>query len=504
MSLINNMLADLEERQAHLSEKQDLILTGLAPVNDDNFHISDRGPHRYRVMLLLLALSVILVSVYLLMPYVDIVRDNIQAPGSSTGNATDTMDIVDKTVGVVEPGTVVENAGPPVKAPATEPGNISLKMDLALPEQVGTVPGPDMRNDVVQEEGIPVRNTETTAVETILPSLAGYEVNYYEDVGTVLKLELTESVNHRVYSLNNPDRVVVEFDRGLTLPDVIPERFGNEGIVSGIRAYHSGGDTRTMIIFDLSERGVVDLSENKELASGSELTIYLSAGRNVEEVAGNNKATDEPETDSGEVVYKQKEGTISVVKNSKTSDQVFKNGISAYQHGKTREGLTQISLALEMEPTHIAARTTLINILISRNNIQDAMSALNDGIRLIPEQYDWLELKAKLLVKLNKIDDAIKTLLTAGPDVNQSPEYYAFLAALLQKQGRNEEAVVYYQNVVNVKDNNGIWWMGLAISLERIGQPEQAVNAYRNAISDNTISRDISDYIQNRLAVLSG
>ena len=157
-----------------------------------------------------------------------------------------------------------------------------------------------------------------------------------------------------------------------------------------------------------------------------------------------------------------------------------------------------------MDPKHIKARSTLVNLLIEQNEIPSAIRILDEGIVLLPKQYGWRELKAKLLVKLNKYDDAIDVLVKSGPDINANPEYYAFLAALLQQQGRNEEAVGYYQKVLAARGDNGIWWMGLGISLERAGKTVQAEDAYRKAFRDNSLAPDIRSYIKNRISVLSG
>ena len=179
-------------------------------------------------------------------------------------------------------------------------------------------------------------------------------------------------------------------------------------------------------------------------------------------------------------------------------------GLNDYQKGNIRKGLEQINNALGMDPKNIKTRSTLVNLLIEQNDLAAAIRILDDGIVLLPNQYNWRELKAKLLVKLNKYDDAVEVLSQAGPDVNDDPDYFAFLAALLQQQGRDAEAVNYYRNVVAARAGNGIWWMGLGISLERTGQPVQAVDAYNKAVRDDSLKPDIRAFVTNRIAALSG
>ena len=56
MSLINAMLAGLEDRQAYLSEGQNLVLEGLSPVNDDNFHKTANKSYSLLAVVLIISL----------------------------------------------------------------------------------------------------------------------------------------------------------------------------------------------------------------------------------------------------------------------------------------------------------------------------------------------------------------------------------------------------------------------------------------------------------------
>ena len=517
MSLINNMLAGLEDRQAYMSEGRDLVLEGLTSVNDDNFHNTRRKKFTaYRLIILILSTGLLL-SFYIYNKYFD--KDShevvVVAAGSIAGKqpAGRLQNDIQRAA-TTGKQVVKSEQSVPEQTPAVN--RIALKMDyditaagIAKPvseiqpveAEVNTTPVPETPPDEVAEKTEDGAKT-VTANE---PSITAFAVGSGNGLDSVVNLDLNQITNFRVYELNKPYRVAVEFDKFLSLPDGIPRGY-EHGLVSKIRGHHIYNNKRTMIVLDLNEKGIVNNPEMKETSEGYQLVVHISPA-NTDEVKRQNdnnmdavipQATEVKEADS------PKSGKLSVTKNNSTPGQKLARGLNDYRKGKIKEGLDEISQVLEDDPKHIKARSTLVNLLIERSNIPLAINILDDGIALYPERYDWRELKAKLLVKLNKNDEAIKVLSKAGPELGSNPEYYAFLAALLQQRGRNEEAVGYYQRIVAARGDNGIWWMGLGISLERIGQSVQAEDAYSKAVRDNSLAPDIRNYITNRISVLSG
>lgn len=485
MSLLNNMLSDLEDRQAFLSEGRDVVLDGLSPVNDENFHHTGRKLFNTPLLILIFSMCFLLSAGYLYKYYSGLSAVTQKTGGTETA---ETQSVKSK------PATVdIES---PAADQVDEENQIILKMDygLSLNMDVQQVeePGPAETDNMISAETLTADLTIPDPAP-LEPSILAIEVNYFEGAGSVVKMVLNNMSDYRIYPLKKPARIVTEFDEFLSLPEDLPEKF-DSGLVNIIRGHHVNSK-RTMVVLDLSEPGIVDLSDIKDTHNGHELTIYISPE--------NKDAGQSGSPPDGGTTAKQSEGTLTLSRNRSTPDQLLKRGINAYHKGKIREGLEQISKALEINPAHVEARSTLVNLLISRNNIPDAIQTLESGMEILPAQYDWVELKAKLLVKMNKRSDAIEALMSTGPDINTDPDYYAFLAALLQQQGRNEEAVVYYQNVLNVRGDNGVWWMGLGISLERTGYIEKAEDAYKNAARDNSLSPDLRSYVKKRLSVIS-
>jgi len=493
------MLAGLEDRQAYMSEGRDIILDGLTSVNDDTFHKSRRRSPAYLKVLIPVVLGIsISAYVYKQYPGYEIhvpTADIVYTPAQEQDSKAADNSRLTGNVGE----TVTKNDQLPQQPSPVMP-SIALKMDYSITGADTAKPVPVQQAVVVTEK----EQVEPNKAAVIKPSILAFAVSSNDGSGSVVDVKLNEKSDYRVYELNKPFRVAVEFDKYLTLPDVIPEVF-EYGLVSKIRGHHIHNNKRTMIVLDLTEKGKIKNSELKAIDGGYELIVSISPANNV--IANNNadsgNDTPVPEMPSTEETVKTNEGKLSVTKNNSTPEQLLARGVNDYQKGRKRDGLEQISKALEIDPAHVQARSTLVNLLIEQKNIPLAINILDQGLALLPQQFDWRELKAKLLVKLNKNSEAIEALIHAGPDINSNPDYYAFLAALLQEQGRNAEAVNYYQKILNIRGDNGVWWLGLGISQERTGNSVQAKNAYQNAVRDEALSPDIREYIKNRLLILS-
>ena len=486
MSLINIMLNNLEERQAYLSEDQDTALQGLSSINDENFHDRDKGYLGY-VLTGFLFTAVAAAGAYYIYVYSPAISDN-HDPAPVLMDVVHDYDLPD-TVSLSNDKQI--NAVPGATTVKGE-NQVALKMDYAL-----TINGSPA--DTVMES----QDEETSAsISTSIPALTDFQVDHFDELGTVVKLMLTGINEYRIYKSGAPDSIHVEFDKRILLPGTLPVKI-QSGIITGISGSYPDQD-RTVLTFALVNEADVDLSELRESGEGYELTVYISTDpgdtMDTSVAAGTEQPTGTAEKD---VVIKQPEGTMSLSKNSVTSDQLLSQSINDYRKGRLADALEQAYRALEIDPAHIQARSTLTNYLIEQHALRDALLVLDTGLKIHPQHYDWLTLKAKMLVNMGRNEEAINLLAASGPDIREDPGYYAFLAALLQKQGRNEEAAAYYREVVEQKSDNGIWWMGLGISLERIARTDQAQIAYQNSLSDRSLTPDIREFVSNRLSSIN-
>ncbi len=155
--------------------------------------------------------------------------------------------------------------------------------------------------------------------------------------------------------------------------------------------------------------------------------------------------------------------------------------------------------ALNLDGEHLQAREVLAGRLLQVGRISEAFSLLAEGLRLQPEHLAFRKPYARLLVDQGAIQEALQTLLRGElPAVQADPEAHALLAAIYQQLGEYSLAVRTYRQLVGVKPDSGLWWMGLAIAQEGEGQGGEALQAYRRALASGSLRADLKAYVHQR------
>ena len=159
--------------------------------------------------------------------------------------------------------------------------------------------------------------------------------------------------------------------------------------------------------------------------------------------------------------------------------------------------------ALEFRPDLLEARLSLVQLLLHRQQADAAVSLLRSGLRLQPQSAVLRQTLARILFDRRQLDQAL-ALLNAPPlpAVAEAPEYHALLAALLREAGRSDAAVEEYARLLVVRPREPLWWLGLAIAFEQSGKTDPARNAYHNALELPGLSPDLTKYIRTRLQAL--
>jgi MSHA biogenesis protein MshN len=178
----------------------------------------------------------------------------------------------------------------------------------------------------------------------------------------------------------------------------------------------------------------------------------------------------------------------------------YRRALSSLQDGRMTDTVAALELALKYEPSHEAARQTLVGLLIEANRTDEAMRQLQLGLTLDPRQPAMAMLLARLQIEGggNGIDTLMRTLPYAGND----PEYRAFLAAALARQQRHREAAEQYQQAVRAVPGNGVWWMGLGISLQADKRNGEALDAFQKARASGRLSQELQSFVERRIQQL--
>jgi MSHA biogenesis protein MshN len=178
----------------------------------------------------------------------------------------------------------------------------------------------------------------------------------------------------------------------------------------------------------------------------------------------------------------------------------YRRALASLQEGRMNDTVASLEQALKYEPTHEAARQTLVGLLIEANRTDEAMRQLQLGLTLDARQPAMAMLLARLQIERggNGIDTLMRTLPYAG----NNAEYHAFLAAALARQQRHREAAEQYQLAVRTMPSNGIWWMGLGISLQAEKRNGEALDAFQRARASGGLSQELQGFVERRIQQL--
>jgi tetratricopeptide (TPR) repeat protein len=181
----------------------------------------------------------------------------------------------------------------------------------------------------------------------------------------------------------------------------------------------------------------------------------------------------------------------------------YQTGLAQWRAGNGSSAVLSFSQALALQPQLVEARLQLIELLLQQQDKQAAEQQLQTGLRLQPESRKLRKRYAHLLLAAQRLSEAIGVLSAPPvPVIAADLEYYALWAALLQENGQHGAAGKVYAQLLEVRPREALWWLGLATSEEQAGAPAAAQKAYQQALQFPGLRPDLEKYIRDRLQVL--
>lgn len=498
MSLINNMLNDLEERHALAGIQGDKVLGDLHVANERGF--PDRaGSALHPVFLLLAGLLVC----YLGYDF----YGTLSVPASPQAP-------VQRTSGheALQPTAIKSTA---IAAAATPAGGLqedltleftSLRMDTSAFKT--TLPPVALSTDA--DRSI-VSQAEDT--ETALPASAANRLLHIglTDLagGSSVLINTTSSPDYSLFLLQKPDRLLVEV-KGLEMPAGIVEAPYKSDVVARLR--HSSRGNTGLLIFDLNRPVEVNSTDVREMPGGGysldiELLQEGEPGAALTEAGLQEKLPGSTTSTGGANPVSTTETLHQTFQKNASSNQdtpLLEEAMTAYRTGDVVHAIDLLYQLLTQDPRQLRVRTTLATMLIQQQDRRGAVKVLSQGLQLHPNNTDLIKLYTKLLFDAGQLDQALAWLRRAQPDIAMDPDYYALMAAVLQRGKDYPNSGELYRKLVAIRPANGVWWMGLGISLEGNGHSGEALQAYANARKDRTLAPDLVRYIDVRIKTIGG
>lgn len=498
MSLINNMLQDLEDRQAFLAAGTNSVISDLQP--SEAIDIKQRSGN-FR----LLASFMIVITAALLFLGYEMYPGSAVAEYLNRGWASlaDKRDVDEHSVVADELvfSRSEKTSSRQTLAAGAVPTGVNLKLTL-LTSTSDWLATEHATPAITESEAMQI--APVVDAELVLKTITLLET----ESGSSIFIELTSQPDYKLFLLENPHRLLIEMD-ALNMPlEIVGEKYSNNLIARLRHAYR--GDTG-LLIFDLNEAVEINMSNVVKVGEGYELNLEIKAVNMATNWTLENIESEpafvqvKPEQQQSELITDQSVRKLTArSKAINTGNVLFNDALVAYRAGDIIRTINLLYSAVIESPEHIQARGLLVKVLLAQGDQKAAKKVLSAGLKHVAGNTVFIKQYAKLLFEEGKADRALHYLNQARPNVTLEPDYYALMAAILQQLENHTEAARIYLKLVQIDPTNSIWWMGLGISYEGYGRASDALQAYKRAQQDNNLATNIARFIQQRIRFLQG
>ncbi len=211
------------------------------------------------------------------------------------------------------------------------------------------------------------------------------------------------------------------------------------------------------------------------------------------DIAGDDLVEENPD------VLERVEKRIRPLSAAEQAERHYQQGIGLLQQGQGTRAEEALRQAIGSDAEHLRAWETLAGLLINAGRAVEATELLARARRHHPAQGTLAQLHARLLLDTQGAPAAINELERTAAVAPQSGDYLAFMGGLYQQQERYTDSRDAYRKALALKPQQGTWWMGLAIALEKLGDKPGAVSAYRKAAESHTLNKRLQSFVAQRL-----
>ncbi|WP_137820492.1 lipopolysaccharide assembly protein LapB [Pseudomonas sp. 2FG] len=120
----------------------------------------------------------------------------------------------------------------------------------------------------------------------------------------------------------------------------------------------------------------------------------------------------------------------------------------------------------------------------------------------LPHDSELRVLLARTQLQAGDTQGAVATLEQNPPALAQEPTYFALLAASYQQTGQWQESAALYRQLLALRPSQSTWQLGLAIALEQLDQPLEAGRHYRQAQQGQGLDDSARRFASERAAAL--
>ena len=173
------------------------------------------------------------------------------------------------------------------------------------------------------------------------------------------------------------------------------------------------------------------------------------------------------------------------------------------QQGRIKAAKQSLREILALDFSHLKARQALAALLFREQAYDEAIEVLELGSIQHPDYAPFTLLLARIYTERGQDPRAIALLENLQPEVSANSEYYALLAALYQRGAQHHKAVTVYKKLLTSFPSRAVWWMGLGLSLQSTQKNKEALQAYNRSLQTQGLTAELRRFIKSRIAQLS-
>lgn len=187
------------------------------------------------------------------------------------------------------------------------------------------------------------------------------------------------------------------------------------------------------------------------------------------------------------------------------SKQQYKQALALLNNNQYPQAKLKLSAIIEADPNFEPAIEVLIGMLIEAQQITEAHQLTDKSLQRFPQNLQFVEVKAELLLREGEVQQALNLLRSNMPaHISKAPDYFNLMAVAFEKLNQLDKSGAIYQQLVQLRADKSAYWLGLALSLEASRQFNQAIGAYTRVIEGADATPVMVSYARNKIASLRG
>jgi len=176
----------------------------------------------------------------------------------------------------------------------------------------------------------------------------------------------------------------------------------------------------------------------------------------------------------------------------------------ALETGDHLQAIRQLQALHQAQPNNPQVSLWLARAYLAAGDTTALLAWLPAQLQARPFDAQLRELLARGQLQVGELAAAVATLQQHAPELQSDTDYHALLAALYQQVGDWSASANSYRQLVALRPAQAAWQLGLAIAMEQLDQPAQAVRHYRMALGGQGIDENARRFASERAASLGG